>query len=82
MDVPTIYGEWREENPTMIPQFEHYVRVVSPDGTSTLKAVDRYIRTGAGTGYVFERLERECLRIYAGRLMGSHGDQSTRAYQK
>lgn len=58
MDVPTIYGEWREEPNYDPTQFEHYVRVVSPDGTSTLKAVDRYTYERARELAMFERLER------------------------
>lgn len=59
MDVPTIYGEWREEANYDSTRFEHHIRIVQPDGTSITRAVDRFTYERAREIAMQRRLEKE-----------------------
>ena len=59
MDVPTIYGEWREEENYDPTRYSYKIRVVNPDGTEVTKAVDRATYEAVREAEMFDRLAKE-----------------------
>lgn len=57
--VPTIYGEWREEEDYDPTKYQHHIRVMQPDGTEVVKAVDRYTYERAREIAMEARLQEE-----------------------